>query len=115
MKATNDIVTVDFLEYHQKKAVSQGYQKQRWIFFCEALLAKGYTLELYEARRTVSKYITVKKEGHKPFKVRFSNHKPIFHRELTGDCDFFVGHTNIAITNTDQAFRAVHKHFGGQQ
>lgn len=112
MKANNDIVTSDFLGYRSQRVEKKGFQKPRWIYFCEALLAKGYVLELYEARKTVSKYVTVKKEGFPSFKVRFSNHKPIPHREIAGDCDFFVGHTNLTITNTEQAFRAVAKHFG---
>jgi hypothetical protein len=87
------------------------FPKQKWVEFCEALLKEGYWLTLYEARQTYSKYITVRKAGHSPFKVRFSNHKPIKSRELSGDCDFFVGVTNLGIANTQMALSAVRKHF----
>lgn len=111
MKATNDRVTPQLLTHRAQGLAKAGYTKPKWIIFCEVLLKRGYTVELYETRRTVSKYITVKLDGFKPFKVRFSNHKPIPQRELEGDCDFFVGHTNLTITNTKQAFEAVTKHF----
>lgn len=89
-----------------------GYEKQKWVFFCETLLERGYEMTLYEARQTVSKYITVRKDG-KTFKVRFSDHKPIAHREANGDCDFFVGRTNLGISNTHNALHAVESFFNG--
>lgn len=57
---------------------------QKWVEFCRTLLDEGYSLTLYEALRTVSKYVTV----NGSYKVRFSNHKPIESREANGDCDF---------------------------
>jgi hypothetical protein len=53
----------------------------------------------------------MKKGTGKQFKVRFSNHKPIHARELRGDCDFFVGHTNLTVTHTAQAIHTVRNHF----
>lgn len=88
-----------------------GFPKQKWVKFCEILLSEGYELSLYEARRTVSKYVTVGRKGAKPFKVRFSNHRPIAQREDAGDCDFFVGVTNRTVTTTTQALAAVRAHF----
>jgi hypothetical protein len=113
-KATNLAVTPDFLKVRAERATSKGYTKQKWIAFCETLLADGYHLTIYEARNTFSKYITVKAKGAKPFKVRFSNHRPIAERERAGDCDFFVGVTNLTVTTTDQALAAVRSHFGVQ-
>ncbi|WP_435008006.1 hypothetical protein P12x_005273 [Tundrisphaera lichenicola] len=110
-KATNDAVTLPMLVKRTDILKNAGYDKPKWIGFCETLLDRGYILTLYEARQTFSKYITVSMAGHKPFKVRFSNHKPIAQRELNGDCDFFVGVTNLCVTNTSQALIAVEKHF----
>lgn len=110
-KATNDTVTVPMLVKRTDILKNADYDKTKWIGFCETMLDRGYTLTLYEARQTFSKYITVSLPEHKPFKVRFSNHKPIAHRELNGDCDFFVGVTNLRVTNTAQAIEAVEKHF----
>jgi len=81
---------------------------QKWVEFCRTLLDEGYSLTLYEALRTVSKYVTV----NGSYKVRFSNHKPIESREANGDCDFFVGVTNLGVTNTKMALAAVRRHFG---
>lgn len=106
-KATNKRVTKDFL----LSRISEQYGKQKWISFCESLLEEGYEVYLYEARKTFSKYITVKK-GDKSFKVRFSNHKPIYHREVNKDCDFFVGVTNLGVTTTANALEAVREYMG---
>jgi hypothetical protein len=111
-KATNAKVTPKFLELRYEMARVKGYeQKAKWIVFCEILLAAGFKLSIYEARQTVSKYITVS-DGNQSFKVRFSNHRPIKHRELAGDCDFFVGWTHTGVRTTEQALEAVAAFFG---
>lgn len=109
-KAHNEIVTQRLLNERHAWAIRLGYTKQKWVYFCEQLLKYDYELKLYEAQNTVSKYITVKK-GDYFFKVRFSDHKPIQEREINGDCDFFVGRTNLGITTTEDALLAVGKYF----
>lgn len=111
-KATHVAVTAELLADRVQRTVAAGYSKQKWVEFCEAMMARGYGMSIYEARRTVSKYITVKgPKGTAPFKVRFSNHKPIKHRELAEDCDFFVGWTHTGVRTTAQAIDAVDAHF----
>lgn len=114
-KATNRILTFEYINDRAEGLKTAGYDKSRWITFCEIMMKDGFTLSLYEARETVSKYITVLKPGCAPFKVRFSNHRPILAKELNGDCDFFVGHTNLRITNTGQAVSACRQHFAEQE
>lgn len=112
-KATHMRVTQEFLDERVRIAEENGWGKAKWIEFCEKMMADGYYLKLYEARKTVSKYITVinpEDSGHK-FKVRFSNHRPIKHREVSGDCDFFVGVTNLGVTTTDDAIKATLDYF----
>lgn len=109
-KATNVRITAEFLEERVSRVVAAGYAKQKWIMFCEQMLQRGYSLSIYEARRTVSKYITVKK-GKRTFRVRFSNHKPIKNRELAQDCNFFVGWTHTGVRTTEQAIEAVDAFF----
>ncbi len=104
MKANNISVTTSFLN----SRISPRYGKQKWIEFCEHLLNDGFELSLYEARETVSKYITVKHNGRE-FKVRFSNHMPNKTRELNGDCDLFVGKTHKGIINSKTAMLEVYK------
>ena len=109
-KATNKRISKSYLE----SRISTQFGKQKWISFCEVLLDEGYDLYLYEARKTFSKYITVKnKTKNKQFKVRFSNHKPIYGREVNGDCDFFVGVTNLGVSTTSDALRAVKDYMEG--
>lgn len=112
-KASNERVTLPFLQERARRAIALGYQKQRWIEFCETLLADGFSITLYEARRTVSKYVTVSR-GDRSFKVRFSNHRPIKSREAAADCDFFVGVCNAVTTNTTQALAAVREFFASE-
>jgi len=87
-----------------------GYKKSKWIELCEVLLKNGFEISLYEARKSVSKYLTLKRDD-KEFKIRFSNHKPIKRREEKGDCDFFVGISNSTVTTTHDALDAVKLHF----
>ena len=111
VKATNLRVDQRFLDQRAAFAAKAGFARQKWIRFCEIMMAYNLVCELYEARQTVSKYITVS-NGLKQFKVRFSNHAPIAYRESRGDCDFFVGHTNQGVTTTNQASRDTLDFFG---
>jgi hypothetical protein len=110
-KARNVKVTQDFLDKRHAFSEARGYAKSKWIVFCETLLAAGFHLTLYEARETLSKYVTVS-DGNERFLVRFSNHRPNKSRELAGDCDFFVGVTHTGVRTTDDALAAVSRHFG---
>jgi len=109
-KATNRLVTVNYLEHRTRVLDNMGYKKAKWIELCEVLLKNGFEISLYEARNTVSKYLTLKRDG-KEFKVRFSNHKPSKWKEDIGDCDFFVGIANTTTTTTRDALDAVKTHF----
>ncbi len=111
-KATNLKLTPQYLQQRAGNLALRGYQKPKWIGFCELVLRSGLTAHLYEARRTVSKYVTVSSPDGRSFKVRFSNHKPIAAREAKGDCDFFVGVTNQTVTTTSQALAATLSFFG---
>lgn len=110
-KARDVRLTKRFLDSRTAWAKERGYDKAKWVIFCETLLDAGYHLSLYEARETLSKYITVS-DGNSSYKVRFSNHRPNKTRELRGDCDFFVGVTHTGYRNTGDALEAVSKHFG---
>ena len=80
-KAYNQYITEDFLK--SRENIDKPVQK--WILFCRYFMSKGYKIRLYEARRTVSKYITLNK-----------------------DCDFFVGVTNFqVITAHDVALKVL--------
>jgi len=110
-KASNLRVTAEYLQMRSLRSAALGYGKPKYILFCERALAAGLQVYLYEARHTASKYVTLRLAGRQ-FKVRFSNHKPIAAREAQGDCDFFVGVTNLGVTTTGEALRAVHSFFG---
>ncbi|MDT6940782.1 hypothetical protein RI570_21330 [Brucella pseudogrignonensis] len=110
-RARNTPVTPAYLDLRIKDLADRGYGKTKWIGFCEDALDLGLSLRLYEAKHTVSKYITVSNDRGKEFKVRFSNHRPIKAREEANDCDFFVGVSNKNVTTTVQALQAVKSHF----
>ncbi len=84
-----------------------------WAEFCRAMMADGFRLYVYKARRSESRYITVtRKNDPRAFRVRFSDHPPLVWREEAGDCDFFVGRSNFQHTTAWQARDAIHGHFG---
>lgn len=116
-KATNKKLNFDYLRNRAEGLVAAGFPKSKWIYFCEEMLRLGFHLELYEARQTKSKYITVRQEGDwsRSYKVRFSDHKPIHYSEMAGDCDFFVGVTHTGTRNTHDAINAVCNFFGVQR
>ena len=109
-KADNILVTKEFLDKRASFSINKGYAKQKWIIFCEELLLEGYSVKLYEAKNTFSKYVTVIKDK-KQFKVRFSNHKPIYQREIKKDCDFFVGVTHTGVRTTEDALAKIKSYF----
>lgn len=105
------IVSYDYLNNKSLSLQSKGYPIPKYIQFCTTLLDLKYTVTLYEAKSTVSKYVTVLKQGYAPYKVRFSNHKPNFFKEVECDCDFFVGVSNLRTTNTAMALNAIGEFF----
>jgi hypothetical protein len=111
-KATNLRIDAQYLADRAIALERAGYPKSKWIGFCELMLTYDLTVELYEARQTVSKYVTLTNGNGRRYKVRFSNHRPIHARELGGDCDFFVGVTNLRVTTTEHAVAAALAHFG---
>lgn len=100
-KITNQKLTLEFLD----SRVTDKFGPAKWMQFARYFINEGYEVELYEARQTFSKYLTVIRGEHR-FKVRFSNHKPILEREINGDCDYFVGRTNLRVSTTDTAIAA---------
>jgi len=110
-KAKNLKLTAHYLASRIDGLAQQGWPKPKWIIFCETVISHGLSAQLYEARKTVSKYITVRDKRGRSFKVRFSNHRPNSVREENGDCDFFVGVANKTVTTTEQAIAATLKHF----
>jgi hypothetical protein len=111
-KAVNIIVEKDFLDKRTAICSIYGKPKHKWVEFCEYFLDKGYTISLYEAKETVSKYITLTHAScpDKAYKVRFSNHRPIAHLEYKGTCDFFVGITHTGTRTTREAAIAVNNY-----
>lgn len=105
-KVTNQLLTMDMLLGRH----SPKFGDAKWVQFARWFIEKGFNVELYEARQTFSKYLTVIK-GDRRFKVRFSNHKPILAREIAGDCDYFVGITNLKTTTTDMAIMVTEMFF----
>jgi len=106
---------------HERYAMTP-YPVAKWILFCDALLADGFDVAVYNAG-TKSKYVFVKKgrayypskyRRSKTYTVRFGNHKPNRQKEEAGACDFFVGVTHLGVTRTEDAYVAVHKFFRGR-
>lgn len=107
-KPTNWRVTEKMLQFKQPS--NPEFKKLKWVEFCEHFFNYEH-LEIFltEAKTTNSKYLTLeyKNNGYiSLFTVRFSDHKPNIKREKQKDCDFFVGVTNLGVTNTKDAIIA---------
>lgn len=88
------------------KQISQrieNYNKQyptpKYLQFIKTMLEHGWSVKLYVAG--VSKYVFVEKDQH-IYKIRFSNHKPIYQREIENDCDFYVGISHKTVHKTEE-------------
>ena len=99
------------IDGRKEQSAKRGYPTSKWVQFCEIMLHNGFGVSYYEALKTFSKYVIIRK-GKKKFMVRFSNHKPIKYLEEKGTCDFFVGVTNLGVTRTEDAIKATSTYFG---
>jgi hypothetical protein len=85
------------------------YSTPKWLLFTKQMIEDGWKVRIYQAR--VSKYIFITKADF-IFKIRFSNHKPIYQKEMENDCDFYVGVSHTNVYTTDQIIEKI-KHLVG--
>ena len=65
----------------------------------KTMIENGWECRVYKVR--ISKYVFITK-GDEIYKIRFSNHKPIYYKELENDCDFYVGVSHTQVSTTEQ-------------
>lgn len=82
------------------------FNTPKYLTFIRHMLDEGWSVKLYEVDR--SKYVFVYREDFL-FKIRFSNHKPIYGKEVTRDCDFYVGISHKQVSTTDQIIQKIKK------
>lgn len=85
----------------------KGFDKPKYLRFILRMLREGWHVRLYIANK-VSKYVFVYK-GDEIYKIRFSNHKPLVHRELDNDCDFYAGRSNLTMMTTEKIAKIILK------
>lgn len=78
----------------------------KYLLFIKAMIDAGWTVRIYRAG--ISRYIFVVK-GDRIYKVRFSNHKPLYNREMEGDCDFYVGISHTQVSTTEEVIKQIIK------
>jgi hypothetical protein len=92
-------ITDEILNYPDKH---HGYAAPKYLLFIETMLKEGWQVKVLKAgAKGISKYVFIEKGDHL-YKIRFSNHKPIFAREQKEDCDFYVGISHKQVSTTDQ-------------
>jgi len=89
-RAVNRVVTKEFLD---KRVGIAKFGRSVWVRYCDFMLARGYKVELYEPKETVSKYVTVFGNFDLTYKVRFSTHPPSSRRMLESDVKMVVGYS----------------------
>jgi len=82
------------------------YSTPKYMIFIKEMLALGWKVRLYQAR--VSKYVFVIR-GNLVRKIRFSNHKPLFLKEMEEDCDYYVGITHKQVSTTEKIIQELIK------
>jgi hypothetical protein len=100
-------------EYKLKKIIKmiENYPKEyatpKYLIFMKTMLENGWHVKLYVANK-VSKYVFIIK-GNDIFKIRFSNHMPLYYKEIENDCDFYVGISHKQISTTEQVIKKIIK------
>ena len=80
------------------------YSTPKYLLFIKTFLESGWKVKPYEVK--VSKYVFVFNDKE-IYKIRFSNHKPIYAKEIENDCDFYVGISHTAVHTTDQIIQKI--------
>jgi len=88
------------------KSLIENYPKQfpkpKYLLFIDEMLKNGWRVKLHQVK--VSKYLFVTKDDE-IYKIRFSNHKPLYEREIENDCDYYVGISHKQISTTDDLIK----------
>jgi len=80
------------------------YSTPKYMTFMSTMLKEGWEVKMHIVKD--SKYVFVEK-GDLIFKIRFSNHKPAYHRQKKNDCDFYVGISHKQVHTTDQIIQKI--------
>jgi len=80
------------------------YPTPKYLLFMHEMLLNGWKVQLYTAE--VSKYVFVSKDDL-IFKIRFSNHKPRYSREIENDCDYYVGISHLQSKTTSEIIQII--------
>lgn len=80
------------------------YSTPKYLTFMQRMLKEGWGVKLHEVNR--SKYVFITKGDH-IFKIRFSNHKPLYHKQRSNDCDFYVGISHKQVHTTEEIIRII--------
>jgi len=102
MKLALTEITQEKLDSYKPRYLKGGYPVPKWIVFCEGALKLGFKVSLHRAHTTFSKYIFITGRDGATKKVRFSNHKAAYYKEVAGDCDYYVGVGHQGIITTEQ-------------
>lgn len=91
---------LQLIETYPKK-----YPVPKYLTFIRDLLQDGWQVKLYKAGK-FSKYVFVMK-NEQVFKIRFSNHKPIYEKEIENDCDYYVGISHTQAHKTEEILKII--------
>lgn len=80
------------------------YATPKYLLFIKKMLENGWFVKVYVCR--VSKYVFITK-GDEIFKIRFSNHKPLYQKEQEEDCDYYVGISHNQISTTEEIIKKI--------
>ncbi len=88
------------------KDYNPAFSPPKYLLFIKALLEEGFPVKRYVAGP--SKYIFVYDvRDEEVYKIRFSNHRPIYEKEMENDCDFYVGISHKQTSTTAQILEKI--------
>jgi hypothetical protein len=88
------------------KNYPKQYPTPKYLLFIKQMIDSGWMVKLYKAG--VSKYVFLIK-GNDIFKIRFSNHLPLYYKEVESDCDYYVGVSHLQCSTTEQILNEIIK------
>lgn len=80
------------------------YSPPKYLQFIKRMIEAGWNVRIYESG--VSKYVFVQREKEL-YKIRFSNHVPLFHKQQENDCDYYVGVSHGQVHTTEQIYQQI--------
>jgi len=98
-------LTLEKISTYERNYKNKGYDLPKWLIVARTLLINKWSVAVYRAKTTESKYLYVIKLGNPGYKIRFSTHRPGEAKELYNDSDYYVGESRKGFMSAGQLLK----------